>query len=178
MCPVHSASRRCDYSAFNAPSPYSSSRRRLGYPAGGVPVQSEHYAHAVGYTDMLCPRALVHCQGSFPSTPRLHELRVSERGKIAPADNYCCPKSYIHHAPGPTCRGSALLYMPPLSYKRGSMQRYNGDSDASHPGLHSTQALKQYNAQWSRVLRSGGPNHSKPLRVLVFIPTSRNRQNA
>jgi hypothetical protein len=64
MCPVHSASRRCDYSAFNAPSPYSSSRRRLGYPAGGVPVQSEQYARAVGYVDRLCPRALVHCQGS------------------------------------------------------------------------------------------------------------------
>jgi hypothetical protein len=37
--PVHSAGRRCDYSAFNAPSLYSSSRQRLGYPADGVPVQ-------------------------------------------------------------------------------------------------------------------------------------------
>jgi hypothetical protein len=38
--------------------------------------------------------------------------------------------------------------------------------------------LEQYNTQWSRVLRSGGPNHSKPLRVLVFIPPISNKQNA
>jgi hypothetical protein len=31
------------------------------------------------------------------------------------------------------------------------------------------QALKQYITQWSRVLRSGGPNHSKSLCVLVFF---------
>jgi hypothetical protein len=62
----------------------------------------------------------VHYQGSFPSTPTLRGPRVSERGKIALATNYCCPKSYIHCAPGPTCRGSALLYTPPLSYKRGA----------------------------------------------------------
>jgi hypothetical protein len=39
-----------------------------------------------------------------------------------------------------------------------------------------TQTLKlpqQSNTQWSRVLRSGGPNHSKPSRVLVFILPSR-----
>jgi hypothetical protein len=34
------------------------------------------------------------------------------------------------------------------------------------------QALKQYITQWSRVLRSGGPNHSKSLCVLVFFPFS------
>jgi hypothetical protein len=33
--------------------------------------------------------------------------------------------------------------------------------------LIQTQAHEQYNTQWSRVLRSDGPNHSKPLRVLV-----------
>jgi hypothetical protein len=35
------------------------------------------------------------------------------------------------------------------------------------------QALKQYITQWSRVLRSGGPNHSKSLCVLVFFPLFR-----
>jgi hypothetical protein len=62
---------------------------------------------------------------------------VSEHRKIAPIANYCRPKSYIHCAPGPTCRGSALLYTPPLCYKRGSMQRYQGAQslglDPSHP---------------------------------------------
>jgi hypothetical protein len=37
---------------------------------------------------------------------------------------------------------------------------------------------KQYNTLWSRVLHFGGPNHSKPLCVLVFIPPISNRQNA
>jgi hypothetical protein len=49
-------------------------------------------------------------------------------------------------------------------------------------GRHSTlqhkftQTLKlpqQSNTKWSTVLRSGGPNHSKPSRVLVFILPSR-----
>jgi hypothetical protein len=31
--------------------------------------------------------------------------------------------------------------------------------------LDTTQAHEQYNTRWSRVLRSSGPNHSKPLRV-------------
>jgi hypothetical protein len=40
------------------------------------------------------------------------------------------------------------------------------------------QALEQYNSQWSRVLRSGGPNHSKPLRVPeFFFLTSTIKQN-
>jgi hypothetical protein len=34
--------------------------------------------------------------------------------------------------------------------------------------VHTT-SQAQYNTQWSRVLRSGGLNHFKPLRVLVFI---------
>jgi hypothetical protein len=42
----------------------------------------------------------------------------------------------------------------------------------------TTLAHEQYNTQWSRVLRSGGLNHSKLLRVLMFIPKSHNKQNA
>jgi hypothetical protein len=30
----------------------------------------------------------------------------------------------IHYAPGPTCWGSASLYVPPLNYKREGTQRY------------------------------------------------------
>jgi hypothetical protein len=33
--------------------------------------------------------------------------------------------------------------------------------------LDTTQDHEQYNTQWSRVLRSGGPNHSKLLFVLA-----------
>jgi hypothetical protein len=40
----------------------------------------------------------------------------------------------FHYAPGPTCRGSASLYVPPLSYKREGTERYKADP---------TQALEQ-----------------------------------
>jgi hypothetical protein len=41
--------------------------------------------------------------------------------------------------------------------------------------LSSSQS--QYNTQWSRILRSGSLNHSKPLCVLVSIPNTPSRQN-
>jgi hypothetical protein len=31
-----------------------------------------------------------------------------------------------HYAPGPACRGSVSLYVPPLNYKREGTQRYKG----------------------------------------------------
>ncbi len=34
----------------------------------------------------------------------------------------------FHYVPGPTCRGSASLYVPPLSYKREGTQRYKTSS--------------------------------------------------
>jgi hypothetical protein len=40
-----------------------------------------------------------------------------------------------------------------------------------------TSSQAQYSTQWSRVLCSGGPNHSKPLCVLVFIHRLVDRQN-
>jgi hypothetical protein len=112
-----------------------------------------------------------------PCTPRLYRSRVPGRKKIAPAEDI---SSYIHFVPRPTCQGSVLLYMSPFSYKRGRMQRYNTSSifRLRPKSFKATQALKQYNTQWSRVLHSGGPNHSKLLRALVFIPSSRNKQNA
>jgi hypothetical protein len=76
--------------------------------------------------------------------------------------------------------GLSTFVHAPLSYKRGGMQRYKeGTIFRLKPkSFKTTQALKQYNTQWSRVLHSGGPNHSKLLCVLVFIPTSLNKQNA
>jgi hypothetical protein len=52
-----------------------------------------------------------------------------------------------------------------------------GSHTQSNSQVH-TSSQAQYITQWSRVLRSGGPNHSKPLCVLVFFPTPSNRQNA
>jgi hypothetical protein len=44
----------------------------------------------------------------------------------------------FHYVSGPTCRGSASLYVPPLNYKREGTQRYKGqalkhtDTDSIH----------------------------------------------
>jgi hypothetical protein len=53
-------------------------------------------------------------------------------------------------------------------------------SDTLRPSSGSqvhTSSQAQYITQWSRVLRSGGPNHSKSLCVLVFVHRSADRQN-
>jgi hypothetical protein len=44
-----------------------------------------------------------------------------------------------HYAPGPTCQGSASLYVPPLNYKREGTQRYK-EQTQSHAQTHT-----QYN---------------------------------
>jgi hypothetical protein len=106
---------------------------------------------------MLCPPALEHCQTSFPSTPTLRGPWVSERGKLAPAANYCCPKSYIHYAPGPTCQGSALLYTPPLCYKGGACnvtwglnRQVRPKSSKTHNSSNTTQSGVGYYAPAAR----------------------------
>jgi hypothetical protein len=97
MCPVHSAGRR-----------------RQGHPADGAPVQSivDQCARAARHTVLIIPYTR-----SFPCTPRLRRSRVSGHKKIAPATNISSSKYYFRNVPGPTCRGSALLYMPTLAIK-------------------------------------------------------------
>jgi hypothetical protein len=124
----------------------------------------------------LCSSSLIRCQGSIRCTPMLRRPRISRRKEIALATSISCSKYYICYVPGPACRGSAPLYVPPLSYKRGGTQHYKADTLRRSQVHTSSQA--QYSTQWSRVLRSGGPNHSKPLCVLVFFPIPSNRQNA
>jgi hypothetical protein len=55
----------------------------------------------------------------------------------------------------------------PFSYKRGGIQRYNIGS-IFRLRLSTLKLPQQSNTQWSRVLRSGGPNHSKSSRVHVL----------
>jgi hypothetical protein len=65
------------------------------------------------------------------------------------------------------------------TFVHAPLQLYKGRHATlqDRPNLRLTQTLassyklsKQYITQWSRVLRSGGPNHSKSLCVLVFFP--------
>jgi hypothetical protein len=104
MHPVHSAGRRCQ-----------------GHPTDGAPVQSvvKQCTCSMRRTVLIIPSTR-----SFHCTPRIHRSRMSEHKKIATAANTCSSKCYIQYVPGPTCRGSVPLCMPPFSYKRGGMQRY------------------------------------------------------
>jgi hypothetical protein len=58
--------------------------------------------------------------------------------------------------------GLSTFVHAPLSYKRGGMRCYKADPISD----------SQYIIQWSRVLRPGGPNHSKPLCALVCSSTN------
>jgi hypothetical protein len=167
MRPVHSAGRRGGGSTFTASSLCSSSRRRPGHPIGGVPVQSDSEHMPIpsrtrrGHHDLYVARetsAASQCYRDrrYQGTRRSHRMNGS--------------KYYTHFVPGPTCPGSVSLYVPPLNYKREGTLRYKG-TEIRHnlrQTLTSSYKLpKQYITQWSRVLRSGGPNHSKPLRAPV-----------
>jgi hypothetical protein len=118
-------------------------RQRQGHLAGGAPVQS---------VDKQCARAerrivlIIPSTRSFPCTPRRHRSRMSGRKKIAPAANICGSKCYIHYVPGPTCRGSGPLCMPPSAIKgrhatlqdRSNLRltsSYKLSSNTSHSGV-------------------------------------------
>jgi hypothetical protein len=162
---------------------HSTGRRRPIYSAGSVPVHStgRQYAHAVACTTLIITRALPRKQPQHINTAWTTDIMAPGdcSGVLALVTSIMYSLCF---APGPTCRGSASLYVPPLSYKREGTRRYKGDPTRT---LRLTSSYKlsssqiQYNTQqWSRVLRSGGPNHSKPLCVLVFIPNPPSRQNA
>jgi hypothetical protein len=70
---------------------------------------------------------------------------------MTPSDYSCVTLStlfihimyFLHYAPGPACRGSASLYVPPLNYKREGTQCYKGQtqSHAQHTqyNLHTVE---------------------------------------
>jgi hypothetical protein len=89
---------------------HSAGRRRQGHPADSVPVQSivKQCARTAG-----CTVYIIACARSFPCTPILRRSQMSWRKKIAPAANIGSSKYYIRYVPGPTCRGSVPLYVPP-----------------------------------------------------------------
>jgi hypothetical protein len=80
---------------------------------------------------------------------------------------------FLPFCPWAHMSGLSILVRAPLSYKREGTRRYKASSLKLSNSQDRTSSQAQYNTQWSRVLRSGGPNHSKPLCVLVFLCSSR-----
>jgi hypothetical protein len=138
---------------------HSAGRWRQGHPTDGAPVQSivKQCAHAARRTMFIIPYTR-----SFPYTPILRRSRMSGRKKIARAANISSCKYYIRYVPGPTCRGSVPLYMPPLAIKGEACNVTKEEKRTKlRQRLSALKLPQQSNTQWSRVLRSGGSNHSK-----------------
>jgi hypothetical protein len=73
----------------------------------------------------------------------LRRPRISGRKEIALVTGISCSKYYIRYVPGPACRGSVSLYVPPLSYKREGTRRYKGSQAHLDSQTHKfIQALK------------------------------------
>jgi hypothetical protein len=149
---------------------HSTGRRRPVHSAGGVPIHStgRQYAHDATCTTLIITRVLLRKQSQHINIAWTTDIMAPGdcSGVLALVTSIMYS---LRFALGPTCRGSASLYVPPLGYKREGTQRYKADPTRT---LRLTSSYKlsssqiQYNTQqWSRVLRSSGPNHSKPLRV-------------
>jgi hypothetical protein len=170
MTPVHSTDRRCAASAFNETCPLrgqaatSPFRRRRACPFHWQAVRPccrVHYAHHYSRVTKEAAADI--------STPG------DCSGVLALVTSIMCSLRFV---PRPTCRGSASLYVPPLSYKREDTRRDKTRSLRFTQTLIHSSSQIQYNTQWSRVLRSGSPNHSKSSCSLVFIDHLADRQNA
>ena len=80
----------------------------------------------------------------------------------------------LYYNTGPNCQGPSSLYAPPLRYKREALAVQNRPTRTlTYTGSprHSQTLSRQGNTTHSgrRVLRSGGPNHSKSLVFIVFL---------
>jgi hypothetical protein len=82
---------------------------------------------------------------------------------------FLAPTAIFFISLGPHVGAQCLCACPPLAIKGEACDVTSQIQSKTHKLI---QAYKQYITQWSRVLRSGGSNHSKPLCVLVFFPFS------
>jgi hypothetical protein len=120
---------------------HSAGRRHQGHPTDGAPVQSivKQCARAARRAVLTIPYTR-----TISFTPMLHRSQTSGRKKIAPAANISSSKYSICYVPGPTCRGSVPLYMPPLTIKgeacsvtRGGSFGPSLDVDSKRSSFHN-----------------------------------------
>jgi hypothetical protein len=148
----------------------STGRQHQGRPAGSAPDQSvgEQCARAERRTVLIIPSTR-----SFPCTPKIRRSRASGHKKIAPATIFVAPSAIFFMSLGPHVGAQYLCACPPLAIKGEACDVTHKLNLQTQSQAHKLiQAHKQYITQWSRVLHSGGPNHSKPSCVLVFFPFS------
>ena len=119
---VHSTDMRCVASTFNETCPFrwqaatSPFRRRHACPFHWQTVRPYccvHYAHHHSRVIKEAATAYQYC------------VDCGHRGAQEIAQALVTPIIYsFRYVLGPTCRGSASLYVPPISYKREGTRRY------------------------------------------------------
>jgi hypothetical protein len=125
--PVHSTGRRCAASTFNETCPFHwqaatcQSHRKQAcsfHWQTTRPYCRVRYAHHYSYVTKEAAAARQRC------------ACCGQHGPGDCPDDTCisCSRYSICYVPGPTCRGSTTLYVPPLSYKREGTQCYKASS--------------------------------------------------
>jgi hypothetical protein len=126
LSPAHSIGRRCAASAFNVTCPFRWQAATCPFRRRHVcafhwqavrPYCRVHYAHHYSHVTKEAAAAYQYCM----SCGHQHAWRLLRRYLVTPT------MYFFHFVPGPTCRGSGSLYVPPLSYKREGTQRYRAD---------------------------------------------------
>jgi hypothetical protein len=125
----------------------------------------------------LCSSWIARYRGSSREILILYALRTLWHSEITLALQAVVTS--FHFAPGPTCRGSVPLYVPPLSYKRESTRRYKADPTYA---LTLTQTHKFIQALKLNTSHSGvgyyAPVARTTLNPCVFFIHLASRQNA
>jgi hypothetical protein len=148
MSTVHSTGRRCAASAFNVPCPLRwqaatrPSRMRRACPFHWQAVRlccSVHYAH-------------LHSRVTKEAARDINTICTTDIMALGDHPGVTGIVTSFRFASGPTCRGSASLYVPHLSYKREDTQRYKTSSltrsyTHSNSQVH-TSSQAQYYTQW------------------------------
>jgi hypothetical protein len=104
-------------------------------------------------------------QEASPARRGYRDLGCQGTRRSPQQQTFVAPCAVFAMSLGPYVGAQYLCACPPSAIKGEACSVTRG------PILDS-QALKQYITQWSRVLRSGGPNHSKPSRALLCSSTS------
>jgi hypothetical protein len=162
---------------------HSAGRRRPVHSTGGVPVHStgRQYAHAAACTTLIITRALPRKQPQHINTAWTTDIMAP--GDCSGVLALVTSIMYSHRfVPGPTCRGSASLYVPPLSYKREGTRRYKADSHRlSDSQVHTSSQAHILNTTHSGV-GYYAPTTGTTLNPCVFLCSPRihlaDRQNA
>jgi hypothetical protein len=144
MSPVHSTDRRCTASTFNEPCPFrgpattSPFRRRRACPFHWQAVR---------------PCCRVHYAHHYSCVTKEAAADISTPGDCSGILALVTSIMYsLRFVPGPTCRGSASLYVPPLTYKREGTRRYKADSHRlSDSQVHTSSQAHSLNTTHSGV---------------------------